>query len=219
MYWFLISSWRLLCVSVPRSALKDRGRTELLVMPLKLFCVLHSLLLLSDQRVCTLRGLALCVLPSTVNSGMIRHWYRVRQVRGDQFGPATEIKCQRKRNEIMACATLAVWVSMCVSLLVFDPHYCTYALFSECFILRHTLCTRNQNNNNNNKTYTNSLVVDQVCWHRTLLTFLPEATTQALIASVLCGNHQVVWNDNHFVAIESKSRCHTSAHQCRNVLA
>lgn len=31
------------------------------------------LLLLSEQRVCTLRGLPLCVLPSAVNSGMSRH--------------------------------------------------------------------------------------------------------------------------------------------------
>lgn len=127
MYWFLISSWRLLCVSVPRSALKDRGRTELLVMPLELFGVLHSLLLLSDRRVCTLRGLAPCVLPSTVNSGMIRHWYRVRQVRGDQFGLATEIKCQRKRNEIMACATLAQcgWVCVCLCVWPSLLHICS----------------------------------------------------------------------------------------------
>lgn len=111
---------------------------------------------LRPKRVCTLRGLPPCVLPSAVNSGMIRHWYTVRQVNRDQFGPATRIKCQRTRDGVWGCVTGAVCtmklcVSMCASSLwVFDPHYRTYGLLSECNIPRHTLCSRNQNKKKKN---------------------------------------------------------------------
>lgn len=99
----------------------------------------HSSLLPSDQRVCTLRGLTLCVLPSAVNSGMICHWYTVSQVnRGSIW--VTRIKCQHARDGIWGLCYRHSVSGVCVCGWVFDPHYCTYALFSQCVTSQGTLC-------------------------------------------------------------------------------